>query len=62
VYRIVTIIRGVQGIETIFVYDLVDTTNMALAKVGNEHNWLIASCLGELKICSGSSGIFFKMD
>jgi hypothetical protein len=51
-----------KGSKTIFVYDLVDTTNMALAKVGNGHNWLIASCPGELKICSCSSGIFFKMD
>jgi hypothetical protein len=57
-----TIVRGVQGIKTTFVYDSVDITNMALAKVANGNNWPNDSCPGELKMCSGRSGIFFKMD
>jgi hypothetical protein len=51
-----------KGSKTTFVYDSVDTTNMALAKVGNGHNWPNACCLGKLKVRSDSSRVFHKMD
>jgi hypothetical protein len=61
-YRNATTVRGAQGIKATFVNDSVDKTNMALAKVGNGHNWPNARCRGEIKVHSGNSGIFLKMD
>jgi hypothetical protein len=45
-----------------FVFDPIEKTLMALAKMGDGHNRPNASSTRELEVCSGGSGILLKMD
>ena len=48
--------------KTTFVFNSINTTHLAVAKVGSEFARSITTSTGELKICGGGSGIFFQMD
>lgn len=58
----VTINKDVQGLETTFIINLANSVNMALAEMGNGHNWSDAPSPRKLEICRSSSWILLQVD